>query len=70
MLSVRAGYDVVFTAISEYLIAIGRRKLIVPLYKKLAQTARGKAWVLKVHQQARPGYHDLAQGTIDSILKK
>jgi hypothetical protein len=55
---------------SEYLIAIGRRKLIVPLYKELSQTAQGKAWALKVYQQARPGYHGLAQGTIDGILNK
>ncbi len=70
LLSVRSGYDVVFPAMSEYLIAIGRRKLIVPLYKELAQTEQGKAWALKVYQQARPGYHGLAQGTIDGILKK
>lgn len=70
LLSVRAGYDVVYPAMSKYLVAIGRRKLIVPLYKELAQTEQGKAWALKVYQQARPGYHGLAQGTIDSILKK
>lgn len=70
LLSVRTGYDVVYPAMSKYLIAIGRRKLIVPLYKELAQTEQGKAWALKVYQQARPGYHGLAQGTIDGILKK
>jgi len=70
LLSVRAGYDVVLPEMSKYLIAIGRRKLIVPLYKELAQTEQGKAWALKVYQQARPGYHGLAQGTIDGVLKK
>ena len=70
LLSVRSGYDVVYPAMSKYLVAIGRRKLIVPLYKELAQTEQGKAWALKVYQQARPGYHGLAQGTIDTILKK
>ena len=70
LLSVRAGYDVAYPAMSEYLIAIGRRKLIVPLYKELSQTKQGKAWALNVYQKARPGYHGLAQGTIDGILKK
>jgi aminopeptidase N len=70
LLSVRVGYDVVYPAMSEYLIAIGRRKLIVPLYKELSQTKQGKAWALKVYQKARPGYHGLAQGTIDDVLKK
>ena len=70
LLSVRVGFDEVYPAMSKYLTAIGRRKLIVPLYKELAQTEQGKAWALKVYQQARPGYHGLAQGTIDGILKK
>ena len=70
LLSIRAGYDVVYPAMSKYLISIGRRKLIVPLYKELAQTEQGKAWALKVYQQARPGYHGLAQGTVDSVLSK
>ncbi len=70
LLSVRVGYDEVYPAMSKYLIAIGRRKLIVPLYKELAQTEQGKAWALKVYLQARPGYHGLAQGTIDGVLKK
>jgi aminopeptidase N len=70
LLSVRAGYDVVYPAMSEYLISIGRRKLIVPLYKELAQTAQGKAWALKVYQKARPGYHGLSLGTVDGILMK
>lgn len=70
LLSVRVGFDEVYPAMSTYLITIGRRKLIVPLYKELAQTEQGKAWALKVYQQARPGYHGLAQGTIDAVLKK
>ena len=70
LLSVRVGFDEVYPAMSTYLITIGRRKLIVPLYKELAQTEQGNAWALKVYQQARPGYHGLAQGTIDAVLKK
>ena len=54
---------------SKYLISIGRRKLIVPLYKALAETPAGKAWALEVYEKARPGYHGLAQGTIDGVLK-
>jgi len=70
LLSVRVGYDVVYPAISEYLMAIGRRKLIVPLYKELAKTEEGKAWALNIYKKARPGYHSLAQGTIDAVFNK
>lgn len=70
LLSLKVGYDAVYPAMEKYLIAIGRRKLIVPLYKQLAETAKGKAWAKKVYMKARPGYHGLAQGTVDGILNK
>ena len=69
LLSLRVGYSEVFPAMESYLISIGRRKLIVPLYKALAESESGKAWATKVYNKARPGYHPLAQGTVDSILK-
>ncbi len=69
LLALRSGYDAIFEELDDYLIEIGRRKLIVPLYKKLAETEQGKVWASKVYKTARPGYHPLAQGTIDAILK-
>ncbi len=69
LLSLRVGYQEIYPAMKTYLIGIGRRKLIVPLYKTLAESEEGKAWATEVYQIARPGYHPLAQGTVDSILK-
>ncbi|MFD2165940.1 M1 family metallopeptidase [Thalassotalea euphylliae] len=69
LLALRTGYKAVYPAMEKYLVGIGRRKLIVPLYKALAESPEGKAWAKKVYQVARPGYHPLAQGTVDSILK-
>ena len=36
---------------------IGRRKLIVPLYRDLAATPEGKALATKIYDKARDGYH-------------
>jgi len=69
LLALRSGYDAIYEQLDDYLIEIGRRKLIVPLYKKLAETAKGKSWAKRVYQTARPGYHPLAQGSVDEILK-
>ncbi|WP_408607245.1 M1 family metallopeptidase [Colwellia chukchiensis] len=70
LLALRSGYDAVYPAMAEYLESIGRRKLIVPLYKELAKSASGKEWAQAVYRKARPGYHPLAQGTVDDILVK
>jgi hypothetical protein len=40
----------------------------VPLYKELVTTEAGKVWALDVYKKARPGYHGLAQGTIDGVF--
>ncbi|WP_019025983.1 M1 family metallopeptidase [Colwellia piezophila] len=69
LLSIRTGYNEVYPAMAEYLKSIGRRKLIVPLYKELAKKPESKKWALEVYQQARPGYHGLAQGSVDDALK-
>ena len=70
LLALRTGYDVVYPNMAKYLEGIGRRKLIVPLYKELAKSAEGKKWAQDVYKKARPGYHPLAQGTLDTILAK
>ena len=68
MLAVGNGYQEVYPALDKHLTGIGRRKLIVPLYKTLVKHNK-KDWANKVYLNARPGYHPLAQGTIDALFK-
>ncbi|MDX3774899.1 M1 family metallopeptidase [Chromatiaceae bacterium AAb-1] len=69
MLALKTDYPGIEPTLESYLINIGRRKLIVPLYKQLAESAQGKEWARAVYRKARPGYHPLAQVTVDEILK-
>ena len=67
-LSIRHTYAPANARLRAYLIGIGRRKLILPLYSELAKTPVGKVRALEIYKQARPGYHPLAQGSIDLVL--
>jgi aminopeptidase N len=67
MLAIGNGYQPIYSSLENHLIGIGRRKLIVPLYKALIATDQ-KDWAYKVYQEARPGYHPLAQGTVDALF--
>lgn len=69
MLALKTNYPGIEPALETYLIGIGRRKLIVPLYKQLAESPQGKTWATEVYRKARPGYHPLAQVTVDEVLK-
>lgn len=69
-LAIIRNYAKVDERLEDYLISIGRRKLIVPLYKQLMETEKGSEFAKRVYKIARPGYHPLAQGTIDAIVNK
>ena len=43
-------------ALEQYLTTIGRRKLIVPLYRELAKTPEGLAFAQRVYAAAKPMY--------------
>lgn len=69
LIALKTGYQEIAPALEQYLIKIGRRKLIIPLYKQLAVTPEGLAFARAVYEKARPGYHPLSQSTVDELLK-
>ncbi len=68
-LAIATRYQPAYAAMEEYMIRIGRRKLIVPLYRDLAATPAGKARAVQIFAKARDGYHPLAQTTVEEILR-
>jgi leukotriene A-4 hydrolase/aminopeptidase len=69
-LAIANDYKPAYGAMETYLLRIGRRKLILPLYRDLAATPAGLELARKIYAKARPGYHPLAQTSIDDVLKK
>lgn len=67
-IAIRNDYQPAFKRLADYLVQIGRRKLIVPLYQELMKSPQHAEFARKVYEKARPGYHPLAQGTIDAIV--
>lgn len=70
LLSIKRKYAAVNNRLENYLVTIGRRKLIVPLYKELVKEKTSRDFAKRIYKIARPGYHPLAQGTIDSVFSK
>ena len=69
LISIRNGYKPAFPKLDQFLIEVGRRKYIKPLYQELAKTPQGKEHARAVYAKARPGYHPIAATSIDDILK-
>jgi hypothetical protein len=68
LMAVRNAYDPADEQLEDFLTAVGRRKYIKPLYEELIKTPKGKERALKIYEDARPGYHPIAQVTIDSVI--
>ena len=69
LMSIRGGYQPAYPKLDRFLMEVGRRKYIKPLYQELAKTPQGKAHAKTVYAKARPGYHPIAVTTIDDLLK-
>jgi leukotriene A-4 hydrolase/aminopeptidase len=69
LMSIRNHYEPANQRLEEFLLTIGRRKFIKPLYEELAKTPEGKERALAIYRRARPTYHPIAVTTIDDVLK-
>ncbi len=67
--SIEAGYADADERLERFLLEVGRRKYLKPLYTALAKTEEGKARARRIYEQARPRYHSVSTGTIDEILR-
>ena len=68
LMSLRGGYGAADARLEEFLVAIGRRKFIKPLYEELVKTDGGRARALAIYKKARPGYHPIGVDTVDRIV--
>ena len=68
LVAIRNAYRPADARLERYLLEIGRRKLILPLYAALAATPDGRERARAIYRRARPGYHPIATGSIDPLL--
>jgi leukotriene-A4 hydrolase len=68
LLAIRNAYAPAGAALERFLIAVGRRKYLQPLYGALAKTPAGAETALRIYARARPGYHPITQAAVDKIL--
>ena len=67
--AIRNQYAPAYGRLETYLVGIGRRKLIKPLYDELVKTPEGRARATAIYERARPGYHPIAVSSIDEVVR-
>ena len=66
--TIRAEYAAATPALENFLRHVGRRKFLVPLYRALLARPNGPGRAQAIYQEARPNYHSVATGTLDTLL--
>jgi aminopeptidase N len=69
VLGIQNNYDVIRPEIKKFLVKVGRRKFLRPIYSTLANADEDDLEFAKeVYKEARPNYHAVSFNTIDDIL--
>src|SRR5690606_13166908 len=68
-IAIKNNYAPAEKATETFLVNVGRRKFLVPLYKALLEAPGGKERAKAIYEKARPNYHAVATNTIDDLLQ-
>jgi hypothetical protein len=70
LLCISADYKAADPYLEAYLMSVGRRKFLEPLYERMVQTEAGKAKAQRIFKKAYNGYHAVSRNTIKELLAK
>lgn len=66
--SIKAQYPKVDTKVADFLIHVGRRKFLTPLYRALLEVDPTGKRAMDIYVKARPNYHSVSTETLDKLL--
>lgn len=59
----------VFSAIEAFLVRVGRRKFVVPIYTALLKNPAQQEFARSSYAKARPGYHPITRASVDALMR-
>ena len=65
--AVRSQYTPCYDRLESFLVQVGRRKFLTPLYRALLETGQ-KNRAETIYAKASPNYHSVATSTMDELL--
>lgn len=65
--AVRSHHTKAYDRLRTFLVGVGRRKFLTPIYKAMVETGQTEL-ARDIYKEARPNYHSVATGTMDELL--
>lgn len=70
LLAIENEYERAYPALEQFLIKVGRRKFLMPLYEALLETPEGHQFAVETFDKAKDGYHAISRNSIQELLEK
>jgi aminopeptidase N len=68
IVSLEHGYHGADQSAEAFLLGMGRRKFLKPIYQEMVKTPEGLERARDIYSRARPRYHAISQRTLDEIV--
>jgi hypothetical protein len=69
-LTIRSDYKDTRPAIVAFIGRVGRRKLIMPIYRALIATAEGRAFATRTFSRIKANYHPMTIAAVAEVLAR
>ncbi|MFT6960692.1 MAG: leukotriene A-4 hydrolase/aminopeptidase [Flammeovirgaceae bacterium] len=66
---IRNAHKPTYKELEAFLMTVGRRKFIAPLYKEMMANEATQEMAKEIYPKARPNYHSVTYNTVDGIVK-
>jgi leukotriene-A4 hydrolase len=66
--AIRHQYEPAYPSLEKFLMTVGRRKFLIPLYSEMKKHAHTREKARAIYQMARPNYHFVTINTLDELL--
>ncbi|MCC6817937.1 MAG: M1 family metallopeptidase [Bacteroidia bacterium] len=70
VLCIKNNYKAALPYMEQYLMTVGRRKFLIPIYEQLSATPEGLKLAQSIYNKAKKGYHSVSRNTIEEMLLK
>jgi len=68
VISIEHGYEPANEEIEQFLVRVGRRKFLTPIYEALVEADPSMQRATLIYEKARPNYHSVSTHTLDALL--
>ncbi len=66
--AINSKYTIAYPAMEQFLMTVGRRKFLTPLYSRMIETPEGKKMAMDIFDKAKSSYHAVSYNTINDLI--